>query len=525
MTTSEYIDQLLYPALQEYCRQFIIEQYGDRIPHVAVKDVIDDFWKEHMHERSNEPVQYDSMTRFKDVLAYLIGTSRFYWKGEWTAAGEYKVNDCVYYQGSSYCCVKDVSGTPPQYPVDTEFWGRCALGLSGGQLQLATDVVAACNQAMIDAINAVNNANLAVTTANQAGAAAQTAITNCNTATYNAAAAASSANSAATSANNAAADAIAAAANANAVATQNIVLPAPVNDPSAPASDQMPMLTLLRTIWNKLFHLYGQDTALQANIDAEAQLRIGGDAAEAQLRIGGDAAERAYADAADSTIMQGLAQEAADRQAAINQEIVDRTLADTAMQQNIVNIANDTQNLINTANSNLMAYIDNADSVIQQSIISEGLDRATADTALQANIDAEAQTRAAADNDLQTSIGSEASARIDADAVLQTAIDGKAAAVHTHVKADVTDFAHTHVKNDITDFPALAAVATSGSYTDLSNKPTIPAAQVNADWNASSGIAQILNKPSIPQYGTESITFYSAEPSSGMKTGDILYTP
>jgi len=30
----------------------------------------------------------------------------------------------------------------------------------------------------------------------------------------------------------------------------------------------------------------------------------------------------------------------------------------------------------------------------------------------------------------------------------------------------------------------------SGSYTDLTNKPTIPAAQVNSDWNASSGLAQ-----------------------------------
>ena len=38
----------------------------------------------------------------------------------------------------------------------------------------------------------------------------------------------------------------------------------------------------------------------------------------------------------------------------------------------------------------------------------------------------------------------------------------------------------------------------SGSYTDLTNKPTIPAAQVNADWNASSGLAQILNKPALP---------------------------
>ena len=70
----------------------------------------------------------------------------------------------------------------------------------------------------------------------------------------------------------------------------------------------------------------------------------------------------------------------------------------------------------------------------------------------------------------------------------------------------------------------LATVATSGSYSDLSNKPTIPdaqiqsdwgqtdntqkdfiknkptipAAQVNSDWNASSGVAEILNKPTIP---------------------------
>lgn len=51
----------------------------------------------------------------------------------------------------------------------------------------------------------------------------------------------------------------------------------------------------------------------------------------------------------------------------------------------------------------------------------------------------------------------------------------------------------------------LAAVATSGSYNDLSNKPTIPAAQVNSDWDASSGVAQILNKPSFKTINGESI--------------------
>lgn len=59
----------------------------------------------------------------------------------------------------------------------------------------------------------------------------------------------------------------------------------------------------------------------------------------------------------------------------------------------------------------------------------------------------------------------------------------------------------SYVSNAISgkaDSSSLATVATSGSYNDLSNKPTIPAAQVNSDWNASSGVAQILNKPTIP---------------------------
>lgn len=36
-----------------------------------------------------------------------------------------------------------------------------------------------------------------------------------------------------------------------------------------------------------------------------------------------------------------------------------------------------------------------------------------------------------------------------------------------------------------------------GSYNDLADKPTIPAAQVNADWTANSGVAEILNKPTL----------------------------
>jgi hypothetical protein len=46
-------------------------------------------------------------------------------------------------------------------------------------------------------------------------------------------------------------------------------------------------------------------------------------------------------------------------------------------------------------------------------------------------------------------------------------------------------------------------VATSGSYTDLSDKPTIPSAQVNSDWSSTGGISEILNKPTIPTLTSE----------------------
>ena len=42
------------------------------------------------------------------------------------------------------------------------------------------------------------------------------------------------------------------------------------------------------------------------------------------------------------------------------------------------------------------------------------------------------------------------------------------------------------------DWNAVSGVA------EILNKPTIPAAQVNSDWNAVSGLAEILNKPTIP---------------------------
>ena len=75
------------------------------------------------------------------------------------------------------------------------------------------------------------------------------------------------------------------------------------------------------------------------------------------------------------------------------------------------------------------------------------------------------------------------------------------------------------------DSSSLASVATTGYYDDLLNKPTIPAAQVNADWNADSGVAQILNKPTIPDVSGKAdsasiAAAYNPEKSSAYAVGD-----
>lgn len=64
----------------------------------------------------------------------------------------------------------------------------------------------------------------------------------------------------------------------------------------------------------------------------------------------------------------------------------------------------------------------------------------------------------------------------------------------------------------------LATVATTGDYDDLINKPTIPAAQVNSDWNANSGVAEILNKPTIPTVNNPTITITQGGVTKGSFT-------
>src|SRR5574344_448986 len=60
-----------------------------------------------------------------------------------------------------------------------------------------------------------------------------------------------------------------------------------------------------------------------------------------------------------------------------------------------------------------------------------------------------------------------------------------------------TPKAHTHAKSDITDFPTLATVATSGSYTDLSNKPTIPVIDSTLNATSTNGLQNKVIKTAL----------------------------
>ena len=69
--------------------------------------------------------------------------------------------------------------------------------------------------------------------------------------------------------------------------------------------------------------------------------------------------------------------------------------------------------------------------------------------------------------------------------------DGQGGFTFTTVSGGGGSFSGSYA--DLTNKPTLF----SGSYTDLTNKPTIPAGQVNSDWNSSSGPSEILNKPTL----------------------------
>ena len=96
-------------------------------------------------------------------------------------------------------------------------------------------------------------------------------------------------------------------------------------------------------------------------------------------------------------------------------------------------------------------------------------------------------------------------------------LEGGGGGGSTQVQSDWAE-TNTESVSYIKNKPTLSIVATSGSYDDLLNKPTIPDAQVNSDWNASSGISQILNKPNMT---TQTLTFVD---ENNVETNVVVYT-
>ena len=75
----------------------------------------------------------------------------------------------------------------------------------------------------------------------------------------------------------------------------------------------------------------------------------------------------------------------------------------------------------------------------------------------------------------------------------------------------------------ITNKPTLATVATSGSYNDLTNLPTIPSAQIQSDWNqASTGaLDYIKNKPTLFDGQYSSLTGAPTVPATFNDLADV----
>jgi hypothetical protein len=91
-------------------------------------------------------------------------------------------------------------------------------------------------------------------------------------------------------------------------------------------------------------------------------------------------------------------------------------------------------------------------------------------------------------------------------------LNNKAASVHGHVKADITDF------------PNLSNVATSGSYNDLSNKPTIP---TDTNQLAKTDVytkTEVDNKLGYAGYGDMMKAIYDTDEDGTVDKADIANT-
>ena len=86
-----------------------------------------------------------------------------------------------------------------------------------------------------------------------------------------------------------------------------------------------------------------------------------------------------------------------------------------------------------------------------------------------------------------------------------------------------TDWNATSGITQILNKPTLAAVATSGSYNDLLNQPTIPAAQIQSNWTQSNSAALdfIKNKPSLFDGQYSSLTGAPSVPATLNDLADV----
>jgi hypothetical protein len=107
---------------------------------------------------------------------------------------------------------------------------------------------------------------------------------------------------------------------------------------------------------------------------------------------------------------------------------------------------------------------------------------------------------------------------------LQTALDAKQAA------GSYAAASHTHTAGQVT---GLAAVATSGSYADLTNKPTIPAAVTSLPAASITGLATVAtsgsyadlsSKPSIPAATTSASDLTSGTLADARLSGNVVLT-
>ena len=106
----------------------------------------------------------------------------------------------------------------------------------------------------------------------------------------------------------------------------------------------------------------------------------------------------------------------------------------------------------------------------------------------------------------------------EVDGAINTAIGGLSIPTKTSdLTNDGSDGTSTYVEAD-----ELATVATSGSYNDLNNKPTIPDAQIQSDWTQSDNtkVDYIKNKPTIPTVNDATLTITQNGTSKGTFTAN-----